>query len=677
MSAPFLINDHLVDPSRNQIILSKKTIDVPPKAISVLTLLAKNAGRVVSHDELMEKVWPNAVVGPNTLQRSITQLRKALGDDSKQQNFIKTHAKQGYSLTGAVKWQPESMIQPSIISTNYWTKSYWLLVPIILIFFTLWPASEEVKLNLTNVRPITATDRNEINARYSPDGQFLVFKRNSHSCLSHLWAKNLISSEEFQLTKSPGVYGSVDWSEDGNQLAFTSQNICNKAQNIADKCWQLKTLDFSLSLRNPIEPVSRFDCNKNRVAVARWVEKGDIALIVSGNSSGNQLQSHDLKTGEHTVIYAPINKKIYSYDYDSKQKVFAVISTTDDNQHRIEKVDLTGRVISTALIQLGNKHSVYEYYNVYFHPSGNFLITYTELGLFLLDFEGRITRPNYDVLSQLIYPNFHPKENKLVATHLSFDSDIALLKPSTSEGELINVIARSNAADVNAQFQPGGNAIAFVSNRTGSRQLWLLNNNKVTQISHQEMGLQSKEFFWSPTGNEIAIIEGDQVVVYGLDKKRTPLKSVLPIKNILQWPTNDEILLIAKEDNQLFTLGVHNRKLTELGISNIQMAQTISEGRLFYISHDKAFIQHAEKVSELLELPSTINLSKIILKQGKLFGINSKKQLWSFDLSSNKVNVLNSISKPNALISDARDGEFLFTFIVTSKKELLEFNIHD
>jgi len=115
MHSPFLLNGHLVDPSRNQIILSKKIIDVPPKAIAVLTLLAKNAGQVVSHDELMEKVWPNAVVGPNTLQRSITQLRKALGDNSKQQQLIKTHAKQGYSLIGEIEWEPESIVQASSI----------------------------------------------------------------------------------------------------------------------------------------------------------------------------------------------------------------------------------------------------------------------------------------------------------------------------------------------------------------------------------------------------------------------------------------------------------------------------------------------------------------------------------------------------------------------------------
>ena len=675
MSTPFLLNGHLVDPSRNQIVLSKQVTDVPPKAMAVLILLAKNAGQVVSHDVLMEAVWPNAVVGPNTLQRSVTQLRKALGDSSKQQNIIKTHAKQGYSLVGEIKWQQAPIAQSSSLGANYWHKAYWIIVPIIIIFLFSWLGEEEFQLSFSNPRPITATDRNETNARYSPDGEFLVFKRNGPACNTHLWAKKLSSGEEYQLTKQAGVFGSVDWSADGNQLAFTSQNVCNKSPDTVERCWQFNTIDFSLALQKPIKPVSRSACQKNRVAVARWVDKGDVALIVSDTNSNRQLRSYDLKTGEYTVIYAPLNHKIYSYDYDPKKKQFAVISTTQNNQHRIEKVDLAGHVISTALIQTGNAGSVYEYYSGYLHPSGDFLITYTDLGLFLLDFEGRVTKPDYDILGQLIYPNFHPTDNKLVVTHLNYDSDIAVLKPLISEGESINVIARSNAAERNAQFQPTGKAIAFVSNRTGSQQLWLYNENKVSQISHQALGLQSDQFVWSPTGNEIAVLVSDKIVVYRLDKKSRQIESSLTVKKILQWQTNNEILFIAKENNQLFSIGVNNQLLTELAINDVQWAHRLTEDQLLYVSHNKAFIESAGKSTYLPELSPFLHHPKFVLKQNKLFGINIAMQLWSYDLTSKKIDILHKITKSNSFISDTRGGEFLFTFSVSFKKELLEFDI--
>ena len=67
--------------------------------------MAENQGKVVSQEALLDKVWQGTVVSPNTLQRSIAQLRKALGDDGKVQVYIKTHAKQGYSLECDVRWQ--------------------------------------------------------------------------------------------------------------------------------------------------------------------------------------------------------------------------------------------------------------------------------------------------------------------------------------------------------------------------------------------------------------------------------------------------------------------------------------------------------------------------------------------------------------------------------------------
>ena len=68
--------------------------------LKVLSLLAKNAGEVVSHQTIKEQIWPNVEVVPNALQRCIAQLRKALGDDAKAQQIIKTHPESWLFLGG-------------------------------------------------------------------------------------------------------------------------------------------------------------------------------------------------------------------------------------------------------------------------------------------------------------------------------------------------------------------------------------------------------------------------------------------------------------------------------------------------------------------------------------------------------------------------------------------------
>ena len=92
MAKQFWVGEYYVDLSRNQVSLPGETKTLPPKALQVLAYLAKHRGRVISYDELLDAVWSDAIVTPNSLQRSIAQLRKALGENSKAQGIIKTHA---------------------------------------------------------------------------------------------------------------------------------------------------------------------------------------------------------------------------------------------------------------------------------------------------------------------------------------------------------------------------------------------------------------------------------------------------------------------------------------------------------------------------------------------------------------------------------------------------------
>jgi len=114
MAEQYWIGEFFVDLSRNQITQNKQPQTLAPKALAVLTCLAKHHGQVVSQDTLLETVWPDTIVSTNTLQRCIAQLRKALGDDGKVQVYIKTHAKKGYSLECAVQWdKPQEVESPS------------------------------------------------------------------------------------------------------------------------------------------------------------------------------------------------------------------------------------------------------------------------------------------------------------------------------------------------------------------------------------------------------------------------------------------------------------------------------------------------------------------------------------------------------------------------------------
>ena len=79
---------------------------LPPKVVDTLLVLVENAGRLVEKNELLKKVWPDAFVEEGSLARTISILRKALGDGVEGQEYILTIPKRGYRFVAAVKEVP-------------------------------------------------------------------------------------------------------------------------------------------------------------------------------------------------------------------------------------------------------------------------------------------------------------------------------------------------------------------------------------------------------------------------------------------------------------------------------------------------------------------------------------------------------------------------------------------
>lgn len=71
------------------------------RAARVLALLASQRGEVVTHEDIIAKVWGGRSVSANSVAVVIGDLRKALGEDAKAPRFIETVAKRGYRLAAA------------------------------------------------------------------------------------------------------------------------------------------------------------------------------------------------------------------------------------------------------------------------------------------------------------------------------------------------------------------------------------------------------------------------------------------------------------------------------------------------------------------------------------------------------------------------------------------------
>lgn len=104
-SAPFLIEDWRVEPTRGRIVhaIRGNVVHVRPKSMAVLEALAAAHGEVVSRDRLMAEVWPGTVVSDESLTRCIADLRQAMGDSGRAPRFVETVPKRGYRLIPEVR----------------------------------------------------------------------------------------------------------------------------------------------------------------------------------------------------------------------------------------------------------------------------------------------------------------------------------------------------------------------------------------------------------------------------------------------------------------------------------------------------------------------------------------------------------------------------------------------
>lgn len=106
MKTQFKTADVIVNVSQNNILRGGKTYNLQPKVLELLVLLCSAKAETLSKQELISALWPDTVVGPDSLANSMARLRKALGDDAREPKYIQTVQRKGY------RWlQPVNLLQ--------------------------------------------------------------------------------------------------------------------------------------------------------------------------------------------------------------------------------------------------------------------------------------------------------------------------------------------------------------------------------------------------------------------------------------------------------------------------------------------------------------------------------------------------------------------------------------
>jgi DNA-binding winged helix-turn-helix (wHTH) protein/TolB-like protein/Tfp pilus assembly protein PilF len=136
----FRIGDWEVLPQRRELHRDDEVVQPEPKQLKVLLSLAQRDGDVVTRDELVEECWDGRPTADEPINRSISQLRKHLGDTERPYQYIDALVKSGYCLKQPVilSEPDEQPVTPLVIESRKRSRLWAVVAGLVLIGVASW-----------------------------------------------------------------------------------------------------------------------------------------------------------------------------------------------------------------------------------------------------------------------------------------------------------------------------------------------------------------------------------------------------------------------------------------------------------------------------------------------------------------------------------------------------------
>jgi transcriptional activator of cad operon len=113
------IGDWHVSPASGQISRDGGSLRLEVRTMRLLLCLAERAGEIVSIDEVLDQVWGEVTVSPDSVYQAVASLRRQLGDDPKQPTYIETVPRLGYRMVAKVSIPPDSPTVPAETRSDF------------------------------------------------------------------------------------------------------------------------------------------------------------------------------------------------------------------------------------------------------------------------------------------------------------------------------------------------------------------------------------------------------------------------------------------------------------------------------------------------------------------------------------------------------------------------------
>ncbi len=510
----FRIGKWLIHPNLNRITYDNRQVKLEPRIMEVLLCLVEHRGETVTRDYLMETLWSDTVVTEDSLNRSISKLRQVFNDDSKQPSVIETISKIGYRLIAPVEEvESAEVISESAASLrrsdrrselrkiNKPTRrvAIWGTM-IILALSGFYGLKRTVIGSYTNnsmirVVPFTSSPGLEFDPSFSPDcNQIAYVWKDQLREQWDIYVKQIGTETPLKLTNSPGVKINPRFSPDGRNLVFT------KILNHGGGLFIVPTTGGQE--RKLISAVS------NTILGLDWSPDGKWLAYTDKSAPGEPYAVFllSIETLNKRKLTSPLKQSIGDEE---------VAFSPDGKKLAVARARTLG-VMDVYLISVKSgepKRLTFDNLKIHgldWTPDGRHIIYSSnrggDFGLWKVAASGGRPELLASGITGADNPAVSSNGDRLAFEKWNDQTNIYKLnlKDFTNGIAIPEQIISSTRWDWNAQISPGGRRLVFVSDRSGSTEIWtsdLEGANLLCLTSFN--GPYSTMPRWSPDGRRI------------------------------------------------------------------------------------------------------------------------------------------------------------------------------
>ncbi len=364
-------DEYKIDTRRRTLFKNGERVKLTSRIFDLLLVLVQNEGRVLEHNELLDKVWEGTFVEQSNLKKGISALRQALGEQPNESFYIRTIPRRGYSFVANVhaisdpqsepvyvkEIREEIIVEEEIYDAEFDEKIIEIQPPstkllttsnrndnkvrsqrkllslaalIVLILcllgFAAWKFSprakvsaEELKLENIKIQKLTTTG-NISQATISPDGKTVVYATFDSTGKQALWTRRIGQSNALQLVAPDDVqYNAIVISPDNNSIYYGITS--NKTQDILNKISIVGGVPRKIT--ENLASTATFSPDGKRLAFVRDTPDKMRRLIIVNAEDGSDEKEIYAVSDNHKLIepkWSPDGKKFVFVASDVTEK---------------------------------------------------------------------------------------------------------------------------------------------------------------------------------------------------------------------------------------------------------------------------------------------------------------------------------------------------------------------